>query len=87
MKNLVRCAVLSMFFVSTAQAQTELKPEWEIGAGFAAIDFPDVPRLGRAQVLLLPVPYFVYRGETLQVNRERVRGLIFRARAAKWISA
>ena len=27
---------------------------------------------------LLPIPYFVYRGETVQVNRERVRGLIFK---------
>jgi outer membrane scaffolding protein for murein synthesis (MipA/OmpV family) len=27
---------------------------------------------------LLPIPYFVYRGETLQVNRERLRGLIFK---------
>ncbi len=27
---------------------------------------------------MLPVPYFVYRGEVLQINRERVRGLVFR---------
>ena len=61
-----------------AHAQTELRPEWEIGAGFAAIDFPVYRGASDRRAYLLPVPYFVYNGEVLQINRERVRGLIFR---------
>lgn len=80
MKNFVRSAavVLSLFCISTAYAQTEIKPLWEVGAGFAAIDFPMYRGSNERRAYLLPIPYFVYRGETVQVNRERVRGLIFR---------
>lgn len=76
--------VLSTFIVSpllclsAASAQTELKPQWEAGAGFAAIDFPMYRGSDERRAYLLPVPYFVYRGDTLQINRERVRGLIFK---------
>lgn len=83
MKKLARCAVLSMCFLSTAQAQTELKPEWELGAGVAAIDFPMYRGSDERRSYILPVPYFVYRGETVQVNRERLRGLIFKRDAVE----
>lgn len=65
-------------FCFSAQAQTELKPLWEIGAGFMAVDFPVYRGSNERKNYTIPFPYFTYRGETLQVNRERVRGLIFR---------
>ncbi len=70
--------VLSLLRLSVAAAQTELKPQWEAGAGFAAIDFPMYRGSDERRAYLLPIPYFVYRGETIQINRERVRGLIFK---------
>jgi outer membrane scaffolding protein for murein synthesis (MipA/OmpV family) len=80
MKNLVCCVVsaASIFCFSSAHAQTEIKPLWEIGAGFAAIDFPVYRGSDERKSYLLPAPYFIYNGEVLQVNRERVRGLIFK---------
>jgi outer membrane protein len=80
MKNLVLSlsVAASLFCLSTAWAQTEIKPQWEVGAGVAAIDFPLYRGSNERRSFLLPIPYFVYRGETLQVNRERVRGLIFK---------
>lgn len=69
---------MSFFWLSVAHAQTEIKPLWEIGAGFAAIDFPVYRGADERKFYLLPAPYFVYNGEVLQVNRERVRGLIFK---------
>ncbi|ADE10615.1 MipA/OmpV family protein [Sideroxydans lithotrophicus] len=85
MKILVRSiALLSLLCcLSGAYAQTELKPEWEVGAGFAAIDFPMYRGSNERRSFLLPIPYFVYRGEKLQVNRERVRGLIFKRDTAE----
>ena len=79
MKNFVRliAVVSSVCGFSTAYAQTEIKPLWEVGAGFAAIDFPIYRGASERRSYLLPVPYVVYRGEILQVDRERVRGLIF----------
>jgi len=81
MKNLVHflAFVLSVFCGSGAYSQTEIKPQWEIGAGFAAIDFPIYRGSNERRSYLLPVPYVVYRGDMLQINRERVRGLIFRS--------
>lgn len=79
MKNLALSllVVSSLFCLSTAHAQTEIKPQWELGAGVAAIDFPLYRGSNERRSFFLPIPYFVYRGETVQVNRERVRGLIF----------
>jgi outer membrane scaffolding protein for murein synthesis (MipA/OmpV family) len=78
MKNLVRGVLLSLCCLSAAQAQTEIRPLWEVGAGFAGIDFPVYRGSDERKSYLLPVPYVAYNGEVLQVNRERVRGLIFK---------
>lgn len=78
MKNLLRGVLLSFCCLATAQAQTEIRPLWEIGAGFAGIDFPVYRGSDERKSYLLPVPYIAYNGEVLQVNRERVRGLIFK---------
>lgn len=71
-------AALVLSFDSTASVQTEMKPKWEIGAGMAAIDFPIYRGANERRMYLLPVPYLVYRGDTVQVDHQRVRGLIFR---------
>ncbi|MBI5007067.1 MAG: MipA/OmpV family protein [Nitrosomonadales bacterium] len=80
MRNLVRTVLLfaALGSIPVAHAQTEIRPLWEIGAGFAAIDFPVYRGADERKSYLLPVPYIAYNGETLQVNRERVRGLIFK---------
>lgn len=81
MTNFVRLLALATSFIllHPAYAQTEIKPLWEIGAGFAAIDFPIYRGSKDRRSYLLPIPYYVYRGEVLQINRERVRGLLFRS--------
>ena len=80
MKNLVRfvAVFLSACCAANADAQTEIRPLWELGAGFAMIDFPVYRGANERKSYLLPVPYFVYNGEILKVSRKRVRGLIFK---------
>jgi outer membrane scaffolding protein for murein synthesis (MipA/OmpV family) len=78
MKYIVLFLALVLSVISTARAQSEMKPKWEIGAGVAVIDFPIYRGANERRMYLLPVPYLVYRGDTIQVDRERVRGLIFR---------
>ncbi len=53
-------------------------PLWEVGGGAAAISFPAYRGSDQQRNYLLPLPYFVYRGEVLQVDREKIRGLLFR---------
>lgn len=52
-------------------------PLWEAGAGVATINFPDYRGSNERQTYVLPMPYLIYRGEVLKVDRQRVRGLLF----------
>jgi len=49
-------------------------PLWELGAGLAVIDFPDYRGSNERKTWLLPVPYFIYRGDFLRADQQRVRG-------------
>ncbi|MDP2238783.1 MAG: MipA/OmpV family protein [Burkholderiales bacterium] len=55
----------------------EQKPLWEAGLGVGAVTFPDYRGSDRTQTYVLPVPYFVYRGEFLKADRNGVRGRFF----------
>jgi len=63
---------------AAASARAEQLPLWEAGAGIAAIRFPDYRGSNERQTWVLPYPYIVYRGEFLQADERRVRGLFFR---------
>ena len=75
-KILLTSAVLAVELCCVT-AQADQLPLWEAGAGAAAINFPDYRGSNERQFYLLPVPYFVYRGEFLKVDRQKIRGLFF----------
>lgn len=52
-------------------------PLWEAGAGFAYIDFPHYRGSDERESYLLPMPYVVYHGDVLKVDRGRVRGMLY----------
>lgn len=64
-------------------AHAEELPLWEAGIGAAAISFPDYRGSGKQRGYLLPLPVFAYRGEVIQVDREKLRGLLFRSDRAE----
>jgi outer membrane scaffolding protein for murein synthesis (MipA/OmpV family) len=70
--------LLTLAFVPPS-ARAERLPQWELGLGVAAIDFPIYRGARERRSYLLPAPYVQYRGEFLQIERERVRGLLFRS--------
>lgn len=76
----LRCTKLSLIIllasVFASQVHAAEKPLWEAGAGVAVVSFPDYRGSDHRQAYVLPVPYFVYRGEFLKIDRERVRGLL-----------
>jgi outer membrane scaffolding protein for murein synthesis (MipA/OmpV family) len=61
----------------TTAAAAEKLPLWEAGAGVAVVNFPDYRGSDERTSLALPVPYFIYRGEKLRVDRDSVRGRLF----------
>ncbi|NJN46366.1 MAG: MipA/OmpV family protein [Candidatus Competibacteraceae bacterium] len=68
--------LLSLALLSLAQAED--KPAyWELGLGFTGIAFPDYLGSKERNYWLLPFPYFVYRSEHLEVDRDAVTGELF----------
>ena len=66
---------LCVCFISLCHAD-EL-PLWEAGAGFTGLSIPDYPGSDERRVYLLPLPYLVYRGDILRVDRKGMYGMLF----------
>ncbi len=62
---------------AAAHGQLRDEPLWEAGAGLAALYLPDYRGASHGRVYVLPVPYFVYRGDFLKADRHGVRGVLF----------
>lgn len=55
------------------------KPLWELGIGVAPLSFPAYRGAEEQREFVFPIPYVVYRGERLRVDRGGARGLLFDA--------
>lgn len=76
----MRCSGIYKFFVLfffTAGYAHADQPLWEAGAGVAYVDFAAYRGSDQHKDYVLPIPYVVYRGDFLKVERERVRGMLF----------
>ena len=62
---------------ASARAEPIPRPRWEVGVGVAALSMPAYRGSSEQDGYLFPVPYAVYRGEVLKVDREKVRGMFF----------
>ena len=69
--------LLSLGGLLVLPAQAEIKPQWELGVGLAALDFPLYRGAEDRRSYLLPAPYVQYHGEILQISRDRMRALFF----------
>ncbi len=62
-------------------------PRWEVGLGVGTVDFPVYRGSAERRRLTLPLPYVIYRGERVRVDREGVRGLLGRLGASELIAS
>jgi outer membrane scaffolding protein for murein synthesis (MipA/OmpV family) len=60
-----------------ASAFAEPRPKWELGFGATAFTLPDYRGSDERRDYLFPLPYFVYRGESVRVDRQGLRGIFF----------
>lgn len=81
---LPRCAgigltavVCALSLPASPRAEPIPRPRWEVGVGLAALSMPAYRGSNEQDGYLFPVPYAIYRGEVLKVDREMVRGLFF----------
>jgi outer membrane scaffolding protein for murein synthesis (MipA/OmpV family) len=70
-------AIAVMLSLAAAGARAGQLPLREVGAGAAALSFPDYRGSNKRQSWLLPIPYIIYRGEFLQADERRTRGLFY----------
>jgi outer membrane protein len=54
------------------------KPLWELGVGFSALLLPDYRGSDEYRVYPLPYPHFIYRGDVLKVDENKISGRIFK---------
>jgi outer membrane scaffolding protein for murein synthesis (MipA/OmpV family) len=57
--------------------RAEEKPLWEAGIGVFPIWSPDYRGSDQGRGYFLPLPYMIYRGEVLKVDREGINGRLF----------
>lgn len=67
-----------------AVAMAGEKPFWELGAGVGVLSMPDYRGSNQRHAYALPIPYLVYRGDFLQMDRENVRGLLYKGERSEW---
>lgn len=58
-------------------ARAEPRPKWEFGLGATAFTLPDYRGSDERRGYVFPLPFFVYRGESVRVDRQGVRGIFF----------
>lgn len=59
-------------------SQAKDYPLWEAGVGATALRLPDYRGSDESRNYLFPLPYFVYRGKLLQVDRRGATGVLLR---------
>jgi len=69
----------AMVFLFTGAVHGGEFPLWEAGAGVAGLTLPDYRGSDQRHLYAFPIPYLVYRGDILKVDRSVVRGLLLRS--------
>ena len=74
----IMCYPLLLLCAMPSAALAETKPLWELGFGFGGLSTPDYRGSDEQRAYFLPVPYIVYRGKVLRVDRSGIYGRLFR---------
>ena len=84
-----RVAAVSLLAGLPAMSAARDKPLWEFGLGVGALRVPDYRGSADGTTYAAPIPYLIYRGRLLQVDREGLHGDIFRGEFVKldWSAA
>jgi outer membrane protein len=67
-----------------AQSQNQDVPLWELGLGLSGLRVPYYRGSDQYRNLVLPLPYFVYRGDFFRSDREGVRGVLFDSKSVSF---
>jgi outer membrane protein len=68
---------LAAAIIAPAVALADSRPLWEFGVGAVGLRLPDYRGSAESHSYVYPLPYFVYRGQVLHVDREGARAKFF----------
>lgn len=74
-----RAAVAVAVLAAAAPLAQADQPLWEAGVGVGVLRLPHYRGSDQSHTWVLPVPYFVYRGEFLRADREGARAVLLDA--------
>jgi outer membrane scaffolding protein for murein synthesis (MipA/OmpV family) len=74
-----RAAVAVAVLAAAAPLARADQPLWEAGVGVGVLRLPHYRGSDQSHTWVLPVPYFVYRGEFLRADREGARAVLLDA--------
>ncbi|MBS3731501.1 MAG: MipA/OmpV family protein [Desulfobacterales bacterium] len=83
LKILRLCALLLIFFPAfyippaAGGNRSGQLPLWEFGLGAAPITMPAYRGSQTQEFYMVPMPYVIYRGDFLKIDREGIRGLLY----------
>lgn len=70
----------TVFFARPCAAEGDGElPLWEIGLGAAPLTMPAYRGSENQEFYITPMPYAVYRGDFLKIDREGIRGLLYQS--------
>lgn len=72
------CSFLLLCLLA-ANGSAQERPLWELGAGVATLNLPYYRGSQAERSYAIPYPYLVYRGEHLSVDRDGMRGWLYRS--------
>lgn len=81
-RNAFNCLLLLWLLPGAAWSQE--RPLWEFGMGIATLNLPYYRGSATSKSYLFPYPYLIYRGDYLNVDRDGVRGWLYRGERLKF---
>jgi len=76
----MRYPALLIMLITAASAHADEqrpKPAWEVGVGAGVVSLPQYMGSDERYTLAIPIPYLVYRGKRVKVDRNGIRAELF----------
>jgi len=73
----MRGLLAALLVVVATPSRAGEKPLWELGFGFFSLTSPDYRGSDESRDYLLPLPYIVYRGDILKIDRSGIYSRLF----------
>lgn len=78
-RNVCNCLRLGTLLLLTSSSLAQERPLWELGAGVVTLNLPYYRGSAVERSYAIPYPYLVYRGEYLNVDKDGMRGWLYRS--------